>query len=121
MGLTASVNELAKNLPYGAQRRLEIARALATDPQVLLLDEPAAGMNPQETSELDTLIARLQKDFQLSILLIEHDMKLVMNLAQNIFVLDYGEEIARGAPQEIRSNPAVIKAYLGDDTDADVN
>lgn len=121
MGLTLCVNELAKNLPYGAQRRLEIARALATDPKVLLLDEPAAGMNPQETNELDALIAGLQKDFQLSILLIEHDMKLVMNLAQNIFVLDYGEEIARGAPQEIRNNPSVIKAYLGDDTDAEVN
>lgn len=121
MGLTACVNELAKNLPYGAQRRLEIARALATDPQVLLLDEPAAGMNPQETNELDTLIARLQKDFELSILLIEHDMKLVMNLAQNIFVLDYGEEIARGTPQEIRNNPAVIKAYLGEEADAEIN
>jgi len=121
MGLTAYVNELARNLPYGAQRRLEIARALATEPQVLLLDEPAAGMNPQETNELDALIALLQKDFQLSILLIEHDMKLVMNLAQNIFVLDYGEEIARGAPQEIRNNPAVIKAYLGVEDNAEVN
>ncbi len=121
MGLTACVNELAKNLPYGAQRRLEIARALATDPCLLLLDEPAAGMNPQETNELDSLIARLQKDFDLSILLIEHDMKLVMNLAQKIFVLDYGEEIARGTPQEIRHNPVVIKAYLGEDTDAEAH
>jgi branched-chain amino acid transport system ATP-binding protein len=82
---------------------------------LLLLDEPAAGMNPQETNELDSLISQLQKDFNLSILLIEHDMKLVMNLAQNIFVLDYGEEIARGTPQEIRNNPAVIKAYLGEE------
>jgi len=82
---------------------------------LLLLDEPAAGMNPQETNELDSLISRLQKDFDLSILLIEHDMKLVMNLAQSIFVLDYGEEIARGTPQEIRNNPAVIKAYLGEE------
>ena len=121
IGLASFVNELARNLPYGAQRRLEIARALATEPRLLLLDEPAAGMNPQETNELDALISRLQKDYQLSILLIEHDMKLVMNLAQNIFVLDYGEEIARGTPQEIRSNPAVIKAYLGEDTDAETH
>lgn len=120
MGLTVCINELAKELPYGAQRRLEIARALATDPCLLLLDEPAAGMNPQETNELDTLIARLRNDFGLSILLIEHDMKLVMNLAENIFVLDYGEEIARGTPQEIRNNPAVIKAYLGDGDETDV-
>ena len=119
MGLAASVNELAKELPYGAQRRLEIARALATDPCLLLLDEPAAGMNPQETNELDALIAKLRNDFELSILLIEHDMKLVMNLAQSIFVLDYGEEIARGTPQEIRNNKAVIKAYLGDGDEAD--
>jgi len=118
IGLAPFVNELARNLPYGAQRRLEIARALATEPRLLLLDEPAAGMNPQETNELDALISQLQKDYELSILLIEHDMKLVMNLAQNIFVLDYGEEIARGAPQEIRNNPMVIKAYLGEDTDA---
>lgn len=119
MGLAPQVNELARNLPYGAQRRLEIARALATDPALLLLDEPAAGMNPQETNELDSLISRLQKDFQLSILLIEHDMKLVMNLAQNIFVLDYGKEIARGTPQEVRNNPAVIKAYLGEEEGPD--
>jgi branched-chain amino acid transport system ATP-binding protein len=119
MGLSTQVNELARNLPYGAQRRLEIARALATDPVLLLLDEPAAGMNPQETNELDSLISRLQNDFALSILLIEHDMKLVMNLAQNIFVLDYGEEIARGTPLEIRNNQAVIKAYLGEDEEAD--
>jgi branched-chain amino acid transport system ATP-binding protein len=113
IGLDYYVNDLAKNLPYGAQRRLEIARALATGPFLLLLDEPAAGMNPQETKELEDLIYRLRNDLNLSILLIEHDMKLVMNLAQNIFVLDYGEEIARGTPQEIRQNPAVIKAYLG--------
>jgi branched-chain amino acid transport system ATP-binding protein len=121
IGLTPFVNELARNLPYGAQRRLEIVRALATEPRLLLLDEPAAGMNPQETNELDALISQLQKDFQLSILLIEHDMKLVMNLSQKIFVLDYGEEIARGTPQEIRSNPMVIKAYLGEDTDAETH
>ncbi|MEE9911234.1 MAG: ABC transporter ATP-binding protein [Deltaproteobacteria bacterium] len=121
MGLSSAVNELARELPYGAQRRLEIARALATDPCLLLLDEPAAGMNPQETNELDALIARLRNDFDLSILLIEHDMKLVMNLSQNIFVLDYGEEIARGTPQEIRSNPTVIKAYLGVEADAEAD
>ncbi|MBP7341023.1 MAG: ABC transporter ATP-binding protein [Smithellaceae bacterium] len=119
MGLSESANELASNLPYGAQRRLEIARALATEPRVLLLDEPAAGMNPQETNELEGLLTRLQAAHELSILLIEHDMKLVMNLAENIFVLDYGEEIARGAPQEIRNNPAVIKAYLGEEDDAE--
>ena len=113
IGLDSYVNDLAKNLPYGAQRRLEIARALATEPFLLLLDEPAAGMNPQETKELEDLIYRLRNDLNLSILLIEHDMKLVMNLAQNIFVLDYGEEIARGTPHEIRHNPSVIKAYLG--------
>ncbi len=121
IGLNIYVNDLAKNLPYGAQRRLEIARALATDPFLLLLDEPAAGMNPQETKELEDLIYSLRDDHNLSILLIEHDMKLVMNLAQNIFVLDYGEEIARGTPQEICRNPAVIKAYLGVEASAEYN
>lgn len=113
MGLASYVNELARNLPYGAQRRLEIARALATEPFLLLLDEPAAGMNPQETKELEKLILRLRNEENISILLIEHDMKLVMNLSERIFVLDYGEEIARGTPQEISVNPLVIKAYLG--------
>lgn len=121
IGLDTYVNELAGNLPYGACRRLEIARALACDPQLLLLDEPAAGMNHQETRELEELIIRLWKERNLSILLIEHDMKLVMNLAQNIFVLDYGEEIARGTPEEITTNPVVIEAYLGVQTDAQVN
>lgn len=121
IGLEAYVNELADNLPYGACRRLEIARALACDPQLLLLDEPAAGMNHQETRELEELIIRLWKERNLSILLIEHDMKLVMNLAQNIFVLDYGEEIARGTPEEITSNPVVIEAYLGVQSDAQIN
>jgi branched-chain amino acid transport system ATP-binding protein len=118
IGLAFFVNERASNLPYGAQRLLEIARALATEPFLLLLDEPAAGMNPQETKELEQLILRLCQEEKLSILLIEHDMKLVMNLAERIFVLDYGVEIARGTPQEIRNNPAVIKAYLGVDTNA---
>jgi len=114
MGLADMVNEFAKNLPYGAQRRLEIGRALATDPLLLLLDEPAAGMNPQETGELEELITTIRDD-GLSILLIEHDMKLVMNLSDYIFVLDYGKKIAEGTPEEIRNNPAVIKAYLGED------
>jgi branched-chain amino acid transport system ATP-binding protein len=112
MGLAEYVNEPAGNLPYGAQRRLEIARALATDPFLLLLDEPAAGMNPQETSDIIDLIREIASD-GLSILLIEHDMKLVMSLSDRIFVIDYGRKIAEGDPAEIRSNPAVIKAYLG--------
>ncbi len=113
VGLAKYVNEFAENLPYGAQRRLEIARALATDPVLLLLDEPAAGMNPQETQELDDLIKEISAD-GLAILLIEHDMKLVMSLSDRIFVMDYGKKIAQGAPSEIRVNPDVIKAYLGE-------
>ncbi|NOQ46376.1 MAG: ATP-binding cassette domain-containing protein [Desulfobulbaceae bacterium] len=116
MGLADMLNEFAKNLPYGAQRRLEIARALATEPLILLLDEPAAGMNPRETKELDDLISTI-RDEGLSILLIEHDMKLVMSLSDHIFVMDYGKKIAEGKPEEIRNNPAVIKAYLGEDVD----
>lgn len=117
IGLTQYENEIAKNLPYGAQRRLEIARALATEPELLLLDEPAAGMNPQETSELVNLIQSIAAEGQ-SILLIEHDMKLVMNLSERIFVMDYGKKIAQGTPEEIRNNPTVIKAYLGEEVDA---
>lgn len=112
------VNELAKNLPYGAQRRLEIARALATDPFLLLLDEPAAGMNPHETKELDKLILRLRETEEISVLLIEHDMSLVMSLSENIYVMDYGKLIAQGSPDEIKKNPAVIKAYLGEEVNA---
>ena len=115
IGLSQYVNEMAINLPYGAQRRLEIARALATDPFLLLLDEPAAGMNPQETQSLDDLIIWLRDNENLSILLIEHDMKLVMSLSDNIHVVDYGKKIAEGTPEEVKSNPDVIKAYLGDD------
>jgi branched-chain amino acid transport system ATP-binding protein len=118
IGLEESVNEFARNLPYGAQRRLEIARALATEPFILLLDEPAAGMNPQETKELDDLIVRIRDEEGISILLIEHDMKLVMSLSQRIFVMDYGKRIAHGTPEEIKSNPEVIKAYLGEEADA---
>ncbi len=117
VGLTDFANEFADNLPYGAQRRLEVARALATEPLLLLLDEPAAGMNPQETMELDILIKEISSEGQ-SILLIEHDMKLVMSLSDRIFVMDYGKKIAQGTPIEIRNNPVVIKAYLGEEVDA---
>jgi branched-chain amino acid transport system ATP-binding protein len=117
VGLADNVNDHAKNLSYGQQRRLEIGRALATDPFLLLLDEPAAGMNPQETNELDELITQIRND-GLSILLIEHDMKLVMSISDRIFVMDYGKKIAQGTPEEVRANPAVIKAYLGEDIDA---
>ncbi len=118
IGLDKYVNELAVNLPYGAQRRLEIARAMATDPFLLLLDEPAAGMNPQETLELDELILKIRDEDKISVLLIEHDMKLVMSLSDNIHVVDYGKKIAEGGPEEIRNNPVVIKAYLGEEIDA---
>jgi branched-chain amino acid transport system ATP-binding protein len=118
IGLTDFVNEFAKNLPYGAQRRLEIARAMATDPFLLLLDEPAAGMNPHETQDLDELILWIRENEKISILLIEHDMKLVMSLSDRIFVVDYGKKIAQGTPEEIKNNPAVIKAYLGEEIDA---
>lgn len=117
LGLAQFANEFASNLPYGAQRRLEIARALATEPILLLLDEPAAGMNPQETIELVNLIQEIASEGQ-SILLIEHDMKLVMSLSERIFVMDYGKKIAQGTPEEIRNNPEVIKAYLGEQVDA---
>jgi branched-chain amino acid transport system ATP-binding protein len=115
IGLTKYVNELAKNLPYGAQRRLEIARALATDPFLLLLDEPAAGMNPLETKKLDNLIARLRDTEDLTILLIEHDMNLVMSISDRIYVMDYGKLIAEGSADKIKKDPVVIKAYLGED------
>ena len=118
VGLETFWNETAHNLPYGAQRRLEIARALATEPILLLLDEPAAGMNPQETNELKALIRSLRDSYDLSVLLIEHDMSMVMSLSDTIYVMEYGSPIASGTPEEIRSNPDVIKAYLGESHDA---
>ena len=114
MELEQYAQATADSLPYAAQRRLEIARALATDPFLLLLDEPAAGMNRQETEELDELLVELQKEFQLTILLIEHDMRLVMKISDRIIVLDHGSKIAEGPPQEIRQHPEVIRAYLGE-------
>ena len=110
-------DEIAKNLPYGEQRRLEIARALAAQPKLLLLDEPAAGMNPQETQELMKMIKWIKQEFDLTILLIEHDMSLVMNVCERIYVLEYGSIIAQGVPEEIKNNPRVIEAYLGEEVE----
>lgn len=115
MKLDHKKDELAKNLPYGEQRHLEIARAMATNPALLLLDEPAAGMNPAETAELTNLIAFIREHYHLTILLIEHDMSLVMKICERIYVLDYGMVIANGTPDEIKSNRKVIEAYLGED------
>jgi len=106
--------ELSGNLPYGLKRRLEIVRALATEPKLLLLDEPAAGMNPREVDELMDFIRWIQKEFHLAVILIEHQMRLVMNLCQRLLVLDFGVTIAQGAPDEIRQNPLVLEAYLGE-------
>ena len=111
--LTGREDELAKNLPYGDQRRLEVARALAGDPALLLLDEPTAGMNPRETAEMTELISRLRNELGLTVLLIEHDMRVVMGISDRITVLDHGERIAEGTPEEIRRDPRVIEAYLG--------
>ncbi|MFM0580744.1 ABC transporter ATP-binding protein [Streptococcus suis] len=111
--LDGDADTLAKNLPYGQQRRLEIVRALATDPKILFLDEPAAGMNPQETAELTQLIRKIKEEFGITIILIEHDMSLVMEVTERIYVLEYGRLIAHGTPEEIRNNKRVIEAYLG--------
>lgn len=113
VGLEDYYNEKAGSLSYGAQRKLEIARALATKPKILLLDEPAAGMNPRETRELTDLINKIKEELEITIILIEHDMKLVMQISDHIIVLDHGEKIAEGNAEEIRTNPKVIEAYLG--------
>ena len=115
MGLADIYAEEARNLSYGKQRRLEIARALAAEPFLLLLDEPAAGMNPQETHELREMILRIRDEFNLSILLIEHDMNMVMSVSDRIYVVEYGCNIAEGTPEEVRVNPQVIRAYLGEE------
>jgi branched-chain amino acid transport system ATP-binding protein len=113
--LAEQAQELAKNLPYGAQRRVEIARALATEPKVLLLDEPAAGMNPGEIGELLELIQHIREDFGLTIWIIEHQMRVIMNICERIKVIDFGETIAQGTPKEIQNNPRVIEADLGEE------
>lgn len=117
VGLRDKANEIARNLPYGDQRRLEIARALAGDPKLLLLDEPTAGMNPQESLDAMNLFRRVRDDLDVTVLLIEHDMKVVMGISERIAVLDYGQKIAEGTPDEVRRNPHVIEAYLGRSTE----
>lgn len=113
VGLGGKGDEISRNLPYGDQRRIEIARALASDPKLLLLDEPTAGMNPQESVEAMALFRRIRDELGITVVLIEHDMRVVMGISEHITVLDYGQKIAEGTPEEIRANPRVIEAYLG--------
>ncbi|MGA1164279.1 MAG: ABC transporter ATP-binding protein [bacterium] len=118
--LTKRANDNASDLPYGDQRRLEIARAMCTDPRMLCLDEPAAGMNPKESAELNSLLQFIQNEHKIGVLLIEHDMSVVMEISDHIIVLDYGRKIAEGSPQQVRNDPAVIRAYLGEDEDEEL-
>ena len=117
LDLADTKDEISSSLPYGKQRRLEIARAMATNPSLLLLDEPAAGMNPQETNDLTAFIHRLKEEFHLTVLMIEHHMNLVMEISDRIYVLDFGKLIATGTPGEIQNNQHVVDAYLGVDED----
>ena len=118
--LTKRANDNASDLPYGDQRRLEIARAMCTDPRMLCLDEPAAGMNPKESAELNSLLQFIRDEHKIGVLLIEHEMSVVMGISDHIIVLDYGRKIAEGSPEQVRSDPAVIRAYLGEDEDEEL-